>query len=344
MKPCAESHPLTESQKELVSENVALVNVHLKRHRADYAGRDDRCDEWNDLFQDGCVGLIEAARTFDPAGRGKFAAYALYRIHSAGSRSQRNRRSSVRLPDRVGRHRLDAETRRSRRDANPSSPPRMVPKVVSRPYQALDQRPNFAAPSPADDTVEAVSLPAQPSTVGEYMRAKIEAACEVALGHAHDAGNSRTDRQNLARVLVEQRLMVPEEDARASLREIAERTGSSYGRVAHCEAALLDRMRECLAQESELSVLRAAARREAHGLDSDVDPELRTRLLDAAAAQALGIFTRAPSGRRAEILVALIESLTIDVLGLFRAYAAKLNPGERTAWLAQMRDLVDKSK
>ena len=339
----SQTGPLSEFQKTLVRENLKLVTVHLHRHFADERRRPDGPDFWDELFQDGCLGLIEAARTFDPAGPGRFAPYALHRIHSAVSGSLRRGRSSIRLPERATRPEADGRTGDPRQDpsaahqSGPRTARRSLPKVVSYPDAALDARPARSSTMLDPDSGEPAdhgTIGSRPQSLGQVLRSKIEAAVEAALDRTEDAFNARRGRQNLARLLVEQRIMIPEEYEQAALRSIAEQSGSSYGRVAHCETTLLTRIRGILNDEAEFALLRKAARREPHGMAAPLDSGLEDWLRDAAASQTASVFAAAWRGRRAEILLTVVENLGLDVGPWFRAYAARLDPAARTAWLA----------
>ncbi len=65
------------AQRRMVAANVRLVSV--------VVGRSTRLPDNTraDLFQDGCLGLIEAVRRFDHARGYRFATYALHRIRAA---------------------------------------------------------------------------------------------------------------------------------------------------------------------------------------------------------------------------------------------------------------------
>ena len=77
---------LTETQRRLVARNLGLVGLHLRRNVSNLAApRRDR--EWDDLFQEGCLGLIQAAILFREDRGIAFAAFALPRIRNAVSRA-----------------------------------------------------------------------------------------------------------------------------------------------------------------------------------------------------------------------------------------------------------------
>lgn len=89
--------PLTDEQQRLVRENIGLVSVHLRRYVGNLAfPRRDR--EWDDLFQEGCLGLIQAAVAFRQERGIPFAAFALARIHNAVSRALHCKFSTVHVP------------------------------------------------------------------------------------------------------------------------------------------------------------------------------------------------------------------------------------------------------
>ncbi|MCH9002296.1 MAG: hypothetical protein IIC02_06955, partial [Planctomycetes bacterium] len=99
MKKGTKQTRLSDTQRKLVSENIGLVAVHLRRHVANLAEpRRDR--EWDDLFQEGCLGLAAAAERFRPERGIPFAAFALPRIHNAVSKALQRRFSIVYVPPR----------------------------------------------------------------------------------------------------------------------------------------------------------------------------------------------------------------------------------------------------
>jgi len=64
------SRPLTAAEQQLVADNVGLVHGHLIRR----FGSQHR--QWDDLRQEGVLGLVEAAKRFDPARGTRFSTYA----------------------------------------------------------------------------------------------------------------------------------------------------------------------------------------------------------------------------------------------------------------------------
>lgn len=65
--------PLTAAQKKMVEQNLRLVPYALHKY---VPKQIHRTNEWDDLYQIGCIGLMRAAATFD-ADRGiRFSTYA----------------------------------------------------------------------------------------------------------------------------------------------------------------------------------------------------------------------------------------------------------------------------
>lgn len=63
-----------EEQQQLIINNLALVNYCIKKYI--FIGD----DEYEDLFQEGCLGLVLAARRFDPSKGYQFSTYAIRMI------------------------------------------------------------------------------------------------------------------------------------------------------------------------------------------------------------------------------------------------------------------------
>src|SRR3990172_3464145 len=93
------SKALTDEQRRLVRDNVGLVAVHLRRNVANLI-HPKREREWEDLFQEGCLGLIRAATAFRAERGIPFAAFALPRIHNAVSRAILTKFSTIYVPPR----------------------------------------------------------------------------------------------------------------------------------------------------------------------------------------------------------------------------------------------------
>jgi RNA polymerase sigma-B factor len=84
----------TTARKQLVELYLPLVDSLVRRHT--YTGGD-----YDDLFQVGCIGLINAIDRFDPERGAELAAFAVPNIAGEIQRYLRDRAATVRLPRRV---------------------------------------------------------------------------------------------------------------------------------------------------------------------------------------------------------------------------------------------------
>lgn len=258
---------LTVGQRKLVEENMGLVGLHIRRYvRNTAVGKSDR--DYEDLFQEGCIGLIRSARKFDPDGGIPFAAFALPRIHTAVSAALLRDESLIRVPRKRSRK---PKCKRSVDGSKVEAPKREIPKVYS-----LDIDPRL------DERVDSVA--AGPSrTIGDRLREKYEQALDIATRIVARRKATRSDRAELIERIIQQRLLVPEEDSKTALRQIARDTNSSYSRVLQCERRIQVAMRRALTGDLEFRQLRETARRSEVGSNQEIDPDLEKSLREEAA-------------------------------------------------------------
>lgn len=88
---------LTNEQRGLVRDNMGLVGVHLRRNVVNLSHPKHK-REWDDLFQEGCLGLIRAATAFRQERGIPFASFALPRIHNAVSRALQTKFDTIYSP------------------------------------------------------------------------------------------------------------------------------------------------------------------------------------------------------------------------------------------------------
>ncbi len=280
--------PLTEGQRRLVRENVGLVSVHLRRFVANLSHpRRDR--EWDDLFQEGCLGLMRAAVLFRPEAGIPFAAFALPRIHNAVSRALHIRFSTVYVPPK----------RRAARDA-PPTPVDHRPKV-----HQLSPEHEQRLPSRGTRPVDGATL----ETVGERVREKYVRAVRAVSIELASRTSRRGDRDRLVRVLVDERFLVPHDEAKTALRRIARDTHSSYARVAQCDKTLAEAIRARLELDPEFVDLQRRMRADPEGGDRPIDDDLEGRLTRTSAEAFAARYRRA---RPYEQAVALARLLTLS--------------------------------
>jgi len=312
--------PLNAAQKELVERNIALVGLHIRRRVRRV--RADRSDcEYKDLFQEGCCGLIQAARSFDPASGIPFAAYALPRIHTAVSTALQRNASLVRLP-RVRRRRRRTDPTRMRRCLPESTAPhdtRRLFRVISLTSEPL-----------AREERHDPHLP----TIGERLAHKLDLARDAAVRRILSHGRiQRPDRGRLVQQVVDERLRIAEDSERTALRRIARETGSSYTRVLQCERRLHAEMRRMLSADLEFQQLRRMARRCDHGQDTPLDAEAQGALRALALESIRRAWALAPARGRLGRLARRVNGVLEGSAGLPAA------PGAGAASAEQLDDL-----
>lgn len=278
---------LDESRKQRVRDNVGLVATHLSQNVRGLSGR-SHPEAWDELFQEGCMGLIRAAREFDERRGIPFAAFALPRIHRAVSRALHGKGAVVRSTRRGGPF-AGAQDRH-----NP----------FSRTESLSTQRIEFA------------SLKARPSadpgeesgdTVGARLRRKYERAVQTAATTMGASSAPLGDRRKLIRLIVHGRLLVPDEPSRSSLRGIAEKTDSSFGRVVDCERRLVAAIRGVLDADPEFARLRALAGTNPAGAELVVDREVDRELAHAVADAFVARFREASRKDRGRMIAELLD-------------------------------------
>ena len=75
MSPVTALPPLTPEQERMVEENLGLVIHVLKRYNRDLRY------EWDDAYQYGCMGLVEAVRNYNPEKGAAFSSFAVRCIY-----------------------------------------------------------------------------------------------------------------------------------------------------------------------------------------------------------------------------------------------------------------------
>ncbi len=300
--------PLTLEQRRLVWENIGLVAVHLRRN-VEGLGEPRRDREWEDLFQEGCLGLIQAVVTYRPDRGIAFAAFALPRIHNAVTRALQRKFSTVYIPPTQARDRdpIEASTK-------PCPAPRR-PAVHSLTTDLERRLADKRRHHPDTSTGE---------TIGERLRGKYERAARTAGDVVAKKTSTRGDRDKLVRVLMDERLLVPNEGSRVALRSIARRTGSSYARVAQCERQLKTVIGDILESDPEFRELQRRARKCSHGTELPIDDELEQNLASVCTVEFVHRFRRATRTERGRMLAVLLEVSPGDIDNVLCGHVVRL--------------------
>lgn len=328
------SATLTDEQRRLVRDNLGLVAVHLRRNVFNLS-RPRRKREWEDLFQEGCLGLIRAAAAFRAERGIPFAAFALPRIHNAVSRALLTRFSTIYVPPRRSSPKDDSSIRfaspTSKEMGHPSNPDSIVdsPSIGLRRDEESDRAPKVMEMSAelADRAAHCQRSDAASEhhpTVGDCLREKYERAVREAARTVSNRASRRGDRQPLVRALVEERFLVPEEESRRPLRRIARETRSSYGRVVDCDRQLNDEVRRTLAADPEFRALQRLSRTDPVGMKRSIDEDLERELAGIAAVEFTRRFAAAQSAERARMLQNLLEAAPGDIGEVIQSRVAAL--------------------
>lgn len=329
---------LSQSQRRLVREHLGLIGVHLRRHVGNLAQpRFDR--EREDLFQEGCLGLMRAVVDFDESRGIPFPAFALPRIHNAVSRALESKFSTIYVParGRRGRNRggRGGGDCGSGRGGSPDHYPDPCPDrhrpdapLVRSISDGPEQVARCAAPSAHE-----VSLDRE--TLGDRLRGKYERAVRRACELVSRRGSVRGDRRKLAEVIAEERLLVPEETHRRALRQIARDTGSSYARVADCERGMLDRARAMLVGDPEFCTLRRRAKATEGGVAAGLDDAMERELALASATEFMKRFSEAGGTARGAMLERLLHGSRDGFADIIKSKVAGMDASQRERLLAE---------
>ncbi len=330
-----QEHPctaLTDEKRRLVRDNLGLVAVHLRRIGANHS--DSRLKrEWDDLFQEGCLGLIRAALAFRAERGIPFPAFALPRIHNAVSRALLTKFNIIYVPPpRPSRNKAssDGDKNRSsiaiRRDQDIGR----ATKTVTIPANQVDRAAHRQRPEIG---------PAHHPTVGQRIRDKYERAVNGAARAVTSRAAKPGDRHEVVRALIEDRFMIPEEESRRPLRGIARDHRSSYGRVVDCDNQLRDEIRRTLEADPEFLALRRLSRTDPIGMELSIDEKLERDLANSSAAEFTRRFAVAPDIERARMLQDLLEFMPCDLEELVRTRVAALPPDTRERLLRRDQSL-----
>ncbi|MEE9295332.1 MAG: sigma factor [Phycisphaerae bacterium] len=302
---------LTCEERGLVERHMGLVGTHLRRVMpVRNSPRRDR--EWEDLFQEGCLGLARAASSYDESKGVPFAAYALKRIHSAVSRALPRVFATVQVPEEV---RTSGERVASVVSLEGDPPVRRV-QGRHHPFNGNSRK-----------------------SIGERIREKYDDAVSRAVEEIRRGrGEHRTA---LVEMLVQGRLLVPNEDHRLGLREIVRETNSTYGQVVWTEKRLTGLVRARLAVDAELAELCFEARKRRAGMGAVLDDAAQARMSAAMDGRFQRILSSSGSERRALLLLRLVERCGLKIEELAHRLLARLNPEHKADFLREAGSIVE---
>jgi RNA polymerase sigma factor (sigma-70 family) len=345
---------LSRAQRELVDRHKGLVHLHLRR-RVRLPRDPTRTREREDLFQEGCIGLMRAAVSYDPKTDGAFEPYALARIRAAVHAAIYEGFATVRVPVGVINRRksalreaeqLEAQQRAAQTDDPDRECPRLRGKSQRSPWiQCLqltddaiiaDERRKYdprAFEPPAAHT--------QPQPTGETIAQHLRDKHRIALAVAIRRVAARCRRSDVARVLqaiVDERLIISAESERTPLRALGRRFGVSIGRTVAWQQQLDRETKRLLSADRELAVLRDVASSAEAGVDERLDPEFLAKLT-AARRQALSdmLAQDGSDDSIANVLSHIARAAGQKPADLARALFADLGVAQQRAVLAALQ-------
>ncbi len=303
---------MTDEQRRLVEENMGLVGLHIRRHVGGL-DRPTRDREWDDLFQEGCLGLVRAAKSFD-AGKGvSFSAYAMRRIQAAVHQALGESFATVRVPVRARRGQGESAGRCGSVRTLEFDPP----------TRAAEARHHPCGVEHAE-------------TIGVRIREKYDHAVREAVRGAESTGSS-----DLLSRIVEERLLVPNTEQRVPLRQIAREQNSSYARTAYAEKRLRDDIRLTLTADPELDHLCREARRSEEGFDTPVDGPFKFKLDAMVRGRFRTMYRRAAPCHQASILAELLPGGGDETNELAERLFDRLSDHDKTAMFTRWTQHLD---
>jgi hypothetical protein len=282
-----------------------------------------------------------------------FAAYALPRIHNAVSRGLQRKFSTVYVPANRGDRRSrgkrqspsdresrgDRESRVDRASLDPAGPGEVGRKAGPKTYSMSDDLEACLA-DPRRHEPDGAGC----ETVGQRLRGKYERAVR-AVGEALCAENwGRGDRDQLVRLLTEERLLVPHDEAKRPLRQIARETRSSYARVSQCERQMGESVRATLEADPEFAELERQRRLDPAGGDVPIDADVERELTRASTERLVRRFFEADVVERARILEAVLQVSWDGMRGIIRSRLDGLGPQERERLVHELAPAVGRRR
>ena len=256
--------------------------------------------------------MAQAACTYKRSKGIPFAAYALRRIQAAVAWARHRAFATVQVPKaELGAH-----------DGGACQAGQVVPLDFDPQTRAVADRhhPAFRESN---------------ETIADVIRRKYNRAVRRAVEAVQAAEKCRQDPAELIDRLVEERLLVPSEERRSSLRNIARGSGATFARVQHLEKSLLGYTRSILAQDPELTQLRIEARRSEIGVETDMDQRLRQRMAEAVGRRLGLLFQSSTPAVQGAMLLELLRRRRSDIGRFARSLLDGLTEQDRAAMLAR---------
>lgn len=310
---------LNEEQRQLVEENTGLINVHIRKF-VSLPRSPHRQREYDDLFQEGCLALMQASQTYSEDRHGPFAAYAIPRIHHAVSIALYERFATVRVPAKSIKRARERQRNRHESDRHRPEPALVdTHNMADGSYDGPVACANRHRPSATGGSAGRPWRGKSP-TLRDRLREKYEAAVREGAARIAASGRGRQDRGALIQRFVEDRLLIPEPSSQTSKRQLARDFECSIGRVQSCEETLVAEIRNLLSEDDEFKAVLGFSRSEEDGMDAIIDDAV-VRELDHVARDGFAVrFAALPAESQATVLRELVRRS----IGSLSRFAARL--------------------
>jgi hypothetical protein len=217
---------MSTRQQRFVEQNIPLVHLTLRRCR-ELASVREPGREPGELVQEGCLALVEAVRSHDPARHGAFATFAMARIHYAMSRFAHEHQSLIRVPF------ITQRRRKQRRDHDTAD--RHRPEPLPRVVRMSDPRKTPSQNRARHLYAEGFGRRWDGTTIGDLVRERYDRAASQVVSRLKHSPRCAADFSELVDRCSRERWTVPEPGARTPIRRLAAALGCSLGRITRCE-------------------------------------------------------------------------------------------------------------
>lgn len=272
---------MSSDQQRLVETHLPLVHLTMRRcnelSRIHRPGR-----EPSELLQEGCLALAEAVRSHDPTRHGRFATFAMARIHYAMSRYAHEQHSLIRIPYITQRRRKKSRTEGNGDRHHPFPLPRVV--------QMNDRRKTPSQHMASRRYAEGMGGGSEGVTIGDLLRECYDRVASLVVTRMKREPRQSTGLRELLDQCHRERWSVPEPDARMPIRRVASTLGCSIGRVTHCEERFRRRVAAVLKADAAYQSLLRLGRRRAEGWRHRLSPD---EMADVSRPQSGGAGVRA---------------------------------------------------
>lgn len=259
---------MSYEQSDRVRKHIGLVDLHLRR-RVPTPRTPHRLREREDLFQEGCLGLIRAAVSYDAKRDGDFPPYALMRIRGAVHTALHEHFSTIRIPTGELNRNKRVMKMMHKSDSDRRNDPAHV-RCIESPNSVLEaqdrrRRHDDALPHP------------EHGTVGEHVREKFMLSLTEAATRMAEKCR-RPDAAEVMHLLANERVAASDPGRCTTLRSIGERFGISAGRLVNWQQSLERMLKAMLATDEELALLDQVHSSDKAGLRQPVDSMLAADL------------------------------------------------------------------